>query len=684
MAKVEVTTPKVMFVLSHDHGSLAEAMYFLADQDFAGQAIISVPPRLSGVHTGDIGVTLTPYANCDDLIKTFDTQKPDILFLVTGYLLVLQEFLSADELKKLIEHAESSGCKVVTTDPMAGMMANSVIYGADGTPAIDPNKGYSDHILTVLGYLLEPYEHLRKLPHIYPWTCPQDGSGNHENIGYYNPRPPRDVNSIEPVKDCLGLTFTGPFWLFSMGPEDFTDQCREHGFEQLLTYSVENISWALKAGKPVVLVGPEEFVTPLQNLFSESPNFFSTTYIAFGDYSELNLSAEYVFYWNVLSASALIRIFHGLPTFHFSIGHIGISLYPAYEEVTRLVFKDCQPIILDQSKPFSDDQIQVLDTLARTNATKILTNLETIPSPENVIQNLAQDDRIPVWSFWDSDELPFLVQKCVSSWERHLDSKKYKIVLLSESTVHQYLSSDIFDGLPNSEQLQKANLSDFVRLSLLQKYGGIWLDATVYLKSDLSFLDEYNGFYAPRLPYIDTQVVQVWFISAAKNNEIINKWLASYKAKLIENKNINIRWHSLSMYSGLAARFLISVDKKFRTYFRVYVSYEELYRRDRHIRANTPKLDEYGVRAHFRKENFLKIVNGSLINKFIAALERVDSKMKWKKINKLRDRLSDKQMEIWTSPHLPSITLEKDGKVLLLKMNAMDRILLSEEYLRSL
>ena len=277
------------------------------------------------------------------------------------------------------------------------------------------------------------------------------------------------------------------------------------------------------------------------------------------------------------------------------------------------------------------------------------------------------DNRIKVWAYWHSDDRPAIINECIASWRRHLDSEKFKIIVLSENNLHQYLPAGWLEQIPDFQSLHIANQADFIRLSLLKFHGGVWLDASIYLLQDFSFIESFDRFYAPRFPILDHSNVQVFFLVAPKNDVMINKWLDLYIDILKSKQRIKHRWYHLSMYSGLG--ILVVMDKKFRTYFQVYEAYSLLYTSDKTFRQNTPKFDKYGLKASFRLENFTKILNALsllLLSRFIIIITNSTNA---KDPLKLRQRVHN----MMTKKQKPSISLKRDGKIVFYKLNAADR-----------
>lgn len=91
----------------------------------------------------------------------------------------------------------------------------------------------------------------------------------------------------------------------------------------------------------------------------------------------------------------------------------------------------------------------------------------------------------PIWQFcWQgTDSVPPIVQKCLFSVEKfHADKR----ILINASNYQDYieLPDYIYEKFQN-RILNHAHLSDYIRLSLLEKYGGTWVDATIFLSAPL-------------------------------------------------------------------------------------------------------------------------------------------------------------------------------------------------------
>lgn len=80
--------------------------------------------------------------------------------------------------------------------------------------------------------------------------------------------------------------------------------------------------------------------------------------------------------------------------------------------------------------------------------------------------------------WWQGENrAPEIVKQCIASM-RH---SGIHVIVISAENVHDYIGKypdPIEQGLHN-HSISIAHLSDFIRFSLLSKYGGLWLDSTI-------------------------------------------------------------------------------------------------------------------------------------------------------------------------------------------------------------
>ena len=89
-----------------------------------------------------------------------------------------------------------------------------------------------------------------------------------------------------------------------------------------------------------------------------------------------------------------------------------------------------------------------------------------------------------VWICWwqGLDKAPVLVRKCYDSVEQNF--RGWKIVVITLENYKRYVSFPNYIEKKWKEGLiSLTHMSDLLRVELLSKFGGLWLDATVYVTS---------------------------------------------------------------------------------------------------------------------------------------------------------------------------------------------------------
>lgn len=92
-----------------------------------------------------------------------------------------------------------------------------------------------------------------------------------------------------------------------------------------------------------------------------------------------------------------------------------------------------------------------------------------------------------LWICWwqGLEHAPKIVQTCVESVRRHACGRE--VVVITEANVSNYVQfPDWIMEKVRKGIMSRTNLSDLLRLSLLAKYGGLWLDATFFCCGDLT------------------------------------------------------------------------------------------------------------------------------------------------------------------------------------------------------
>ncbi len=151
---------------------------------------------------------------------------------------------------------------------------------------------------------------------------------------------------------------------------------------------------------------------------------------------------------------------------------------------------------------------------------------------KSIKENFDNDNYIlpkKIYAYWDNLDENKLIQKFTENWHKKIPDS-WEIIIIDKNSVRDYVSSEFMEKYGNLEAFRFA---DFLRLDLLKKNGGVWMDiSTLIIKGD--FLDTYRNEMIDKKydvflyefpsrtidksnPYLEN-----WFIMAPKNSQFIN------------------------------------------------------------------------------------------------------------------------------------------------------------------
>ena len=106
---------------------------------------------------------------------------------------------------------------------------------------------------------------------------------------------------------------------------------------------------------------------------------------------------------------------------------------------------------------------------------------EVIVKYKNDAEIGVYEDSTPIWVCWWTGEetAPDLVKQCIHSIKKR--AGKHPVIFIDQNSYLSYVSIPKY----MLEKVEKgdmgmAHLSDYLRVSLLEKYGGLWLESTIF------------------------------------------------------------------------------------------------------------------------------------------------------------------------------------------------------------
>lgn len=143
--------------------------------------------------------------------------------------------------------------------------------------------------------------------------------------------------------------------------------------------------------------------------------------------------------------------------------------------------------------------------------------------------NLPHIQSKKVWVCWfqGMENAPDIVQICFESMKEHLTDRE--IILITSENMFDYVQFPNFVIHKwNQGKITHTHMTDLLRLELLIRYGGLWLDSTVFCSRNINEIPDYyfNSdlfMYQLLKPGRDghASYISSWLISAKSNNKLL-------------------------------------------------------------------------------------------------------------------------------------------------------------------
>jgi len=211
-----------------------------------------------------------------------------------------------------------------------------------------------------------------------------------------------------------------------------------------------------------------------------------------------------------------------------------------------------------------------------------------------------EPEKVPrktIWGYWADGEakMPAFYKICVETWKRQNPS--WYIRILDKSSISKYLSS--IELPPTIYDLPPHGASDHVRLALLAKYGGVWMDVSIILRESLDtlawqhiergevpFVGIYNPVYGSK--HLENKdFVESWFLATARHNPFVYRWrdLLSrlFKSRTTSGFASNLLTDPL--YEGLDLSNFLREGVDFREYLAIHVMLRRILENESDLRS---------------------------------------------------------------------------------------------------
>ena len=173
---------------------------------------------------------------------------------------------------------------------------------------------------------------------------------------------------------------------------------------------------------------------------------------------------------------------------------------------------------------------------------------------------MHSDIRKTIWFLWYQGEtdMPEVVRMSLASWRQH--NPDWELILLTDANLADYMDGKSLLG-DRWSTIPRAAKSDLIRVHLLAKQGGVWVDASTVCNRPLNdWLPEklVSGFFAFARPNKD-RLISSWFMAAIAGNALVrvyeqaavNFWQTVHPKTLLvrENKYVGLKGLAKRLYT---------------------------------------------------------------------------------------------------------------------------------------
>jgi hypothetical protein len=375
---------RLLFLLSNDYGELSNALYVLRDEGL--DATLLLPERLFDANRDALAVRARRYGTLADVIDALDSERPDIVFLFSAYLYVVNGIFELGTVEALLDELQGRHLRVITSDPFLGLL---LAHGASPFSERHPQRQrLTDHFVQLAA-------RLRDVTHLY--LVPPNGLAGERKVSVFNPHILSDAASMQQrrtrLADRISIDLRRPRWLFLLASEDYGAQIARLGREQFEALLLERLEDAAHAGRQPLLIAPQPCVDSLSRAGRAIPGLVLLSFCAHDLFADLLLEAEYAFYWNMLSNSLLARLANRLPALFFDRGHLAYAIPALLELGLKTYFAGAQFAVLDQRQGLAPGALAELAAAQQLTLGNAIENFLRSPTPRELVQRLLGEGR---------------------------------------------------------------------------------------------------------------------------------------------------------------------------------------------------------------------------------------------------------------------------------------------------
>ena len=391
--------------MSGAYGDLALAVSFVYGQEFSTRAAFALPERLHDANRDGLPVQAYPYRSVEDILRAARTWDAAIVFLFSAYGFPIERLCAPLGVRHFVDFLQrDERRRVVTSDPFLG--SASIITKAAVRQMLPAPRDWLHDLLVVrpnarrIARELDGVASaLQGIVHLYP--APADFLENATGaprISFFNPELPHQHPEWEDPSARHAASRDEPSskgtWLFVLAPNDVALQQKKAGADGFVSDLLRMFQQTGDAGRRPVLIGPPPL---LEQLAGNLPTSLAAELVGFCSYREFSTrlrEAEYAFFWNVFSCSAVFgRLVRGLPVLFLDQGHVARFSKKIYEDGLRCYFQGWEPTQVKQGALDAHVLAELASEQARS-VERVTAYWRQSPTPEQVIERILQTEGV--------------------------------------------------------------------------------------------------------------------------------------------------------------------------------------------------------------------------------------------------------------------------------------------------
>ncbi len=339
---------KVLFVVSKDFGELVTIFAILQGSAFKNQTLVLLPPNLYQLNHDFLPGSTFCYNSLRDIVNIVKS-NPMIrcVFLMSGYLFLLHELFSINDLSELVTLLQAQNCQIITEDPFLGLPSR---FNSEYIDAVqNPSKQ------TVMKQLAASFDILKTSHHMYytPTEHLELSNAIPHVTHIFNPNVIFSAETINKMTHNLCSNYKANpdkhRWLFILSTEDYLTFVRDNKTEEMVTLMLGILSLTQQAGRQPIFIGPSKLLDAISEKMESMRHNIKTianllvdlrliSYCSFSTFLMWLLDAEHTFYWNRVSASYYLRLLNQKSLFFLGKGHVSYVFEEIYDLFIQTYF----------------------------------------------------------------------------------------------------------------------------------------------------------------------------------------------------------------------------------------------------------------------------------------------------------------------------------------------------------